>query len=228
MTKTFELVRAMAQAAQPVTHERKRELFNRVQRLKTVVSQPQGNENIHNEAVQLEQHLNRVLRMEEDLLKRQKATTRKQVQHIHQQSDNNELAKKLDKIQFLLGELGARMNSIARTRGHHEKRKRELDTKVQRVTTKNESMQKKIDELEKKIEQNRENIPKERITAMMERISKLRAHMEPLPPPIRVPIKHDMIFQEIDSPKLPIATLESELNPPPAAHKSFVRKWFGM
>ncbi|HLC19690.1 MAG TPA: hypothetical protein VJK72_02145 [Candidatus Nanoarchaeia archaeon] len=227
MTKTFELVRAMAQAAQPVTQEHKKDLFNRVQRLKMVVSQPHVDENMRNETVQLEQHLNRVLRMEEELLKQQKTAAKKQVQHIRPQSDSSELARKLDKIQFLLGELGARMNSITRTKGHHEKRKRELDTKVQRVTTKNENMQKKIDELEKKIEQNRENIPPERLAAMMERIRKLRAHMEPLPTP-RLPIKHEMIFQEIDSPKLPISEMESQLNPPPAAHKSFVRKLFGM
>lgn len=254
MTTTTQLVRALARAAQPVTDEHKRELFQRVQKLKNVAEQPHVDKGMRDDVLQLEQHLARVLCMEEDLLKQQKnaAGMKKQMQHLRLQSDQ-ELSKKLDRIQFLLGELAARMNTMARSRVNHEKRKRELDKKIQR-TANNSVFQKKLNELERKLEKKKKNISPERLAAIRERIESIRSRVEQkefiIPPPRFVypekqQVQHKMFFQEqmmhipkepllefkpFDTPaEQPLSTLESELPPPPAARKrTLMKRLFGL
>src|SRR3989344_4521208 len=143
---TLQVVRALAQA-QP----QHKELFSRVQKLKAAADQPHVETETRDEVTQLELHLDRVLKMEEELLKHQKVDIKKQIEH-HLKTDKNELAKKIDRIEFMLADMSAKLHAVTRARSHHETRKKQLDKKVQQVVTKNENIQEKIDDLERKVE----------------------------------------------------------------------------
>src|SRR3989344_2336945 len=70
----------------------------------------------------------------------------------HVETEKNELAKKIDRIEFMLADMSAKLHAVTRARSHHETRKKQLDKKVQQVVTKNENIQEKIDDLERKVE----------------------------------------------------------------------------
>src|SRR3989344_463503 len=229
MASALELVRALSRASQPVNAEHKSQLFNRGQRLQNIADKPPGSDTrdeLKSEIAQLEEHLARVLRMEEELLRRTKETDalRKQMRHMRLASDSGELGKKLEKIQFLLGELTARLDSFARMKEHSEQRVHAIDKKIKQAAQPRRELEISLDKLEKKYDRvKKKGVSAERLQPIHERIQRLRDGLENreeriMPvrverttssdgfigraaPPARFvtdkpPVKHEMLFQE--------------------------------
>ncbi len=84
----------------------------------------------------LEQQLTRILRLEQTLLRKERIDTvslQRQIHELREQlalSGSDELRRRLGRIEFLIGELGARVDTYVSMKERHDRRVEELEQRI--------------------------------------------------------------------------------------------------
>ena len=139
-SRALHLARHLAQAADARDSRREstmqhQQLLGHVQRMKMLSARAQRPE-LNEACTMLEQQLTRILRLEQTLLRKERIDTvslQRQIHELREQlalSGSDELRRRLGRIEFLIGELGARVDTYVGMKERHDRRVEELEQRI--------------------------------------------------------------------------------------------------